>query len=322
MTTYLVTGGCGFIGSHLVEKLLSRGHQVRIIDNLSTGTRTNLPNNAKVIIGDIRDKKLLIKIMNGVDGCFHLAASESNDSSINQWSESHTINLTGTINVLEAATKANKYPVPVVYASSASVYGDNANMTLSENAKLRPLNSIGVDKLGCEMHARVAGIIYKLPTMGFRMFNVYGAHQNSDLNHGGVIEAFCKQILQGTNININGKGFQSRDFVYVKDVVKFLYEGMKYTNTNAPIFNVCTGKATSIQQLVQILFSIAGYTVPIAYKKAALDDFQSPIGDPSLSAKLLKLSADIKLGDGLKELFLAMYNSNVDRKVCLTNIGT
>ena len=309
MAKYLVTGGCGFIGSHLVEELLARRHKVIVIDDLSTGKLSNLPKHVKVIVGDIRDKILIRSVMQGVDGCFHLAAIASVERSTNEWFNTHSINLSGTINVFDAARASNENPIPVVYASSAAVYGDNASIPLSENAKLRPLSAYGADKLGCELHARIAGVVHNLPTMGFRFFNVYGSRQDPNSPYSGVISIFSQRISQGKNINIFGEGNQIRDFVYVKDVIKFLCKGMLDARICAPVYNVCSGKSTSLKQLIKTLFTIAGYIVPISYKRARIGDIQSSIGDPLLSAKILNVRAQVKLGDGLKETYHSLNNA-------------
>lgn len=179
MGTYLVTGGCGFIGTHLCESLMSSGHKVRIIDNLSTSTISDSLDGCEVIIRDICDKKLLEHAMNNVDACFHLAGiSSEEDFGIN-------INDTTTCgmkNILFAAQK-NKFrnAIPVIYSSSAIVYGDNASLQLNENDAVRPTNGYSVDKICSELYARVANIHYNIPRTGLRLFNVYGPGQSRHL---------------------------------------------------------------------------------------------------------------------------------------------
>lgn len=175
MARYLVTGGCGFIGSHLVDALVAAGHDVRILDDLSTGKRANVPGIDDIVIGDVSDANVVANAMAGMDGCFHLAAIASVQRLNEEWGLTHRVNLTGAVNVFDAARNANPAgPVPVVYASSAAVYGDNPAVPLTEDAEKRPLTAYGADKLGCEQHARVAGNVHGVPTTGFRCFNIYG----------------------------------------------------------------------------------------------------------------------------------------------------
>ena len=224
MALYLVTGGCGFIGSHLVEDLLNRGHRVRILDDLSTGKRSNLPAGApsrqcELITGDVIDRELVERCFEGVDHCFHLAAVASVQRSNEDWSGTHRINLTGAINIFDAARRQR---VPVVYASSAAVYGDNADTPLQESAQLRPLTAYGADKLGCELHARVASLVHSVPTTGLRFFNVYGPRQCASSPYSGVISIFADRLTRAEPLVVFGDGEQTRDFIFVKDVVAFL----------------------------------------------------------------------------------------------------
>ena len=151
MALYLVTGGCGFIGSHLADALVAAGHGVRILDDLSTGKRENAPHAAEIVVGDVADAAAVRRAMAGVAGCFHLAAIASVARSNEDWAGTHRVNLTGAINVFDAARAQAGGPVPVVYVSSAAVYGDNPNVPLAEDAATRPLTAYGADKLGCEL---------------------------------------------------------------------------------------------------------------------------------------------------------------------------
>src|ERR1700760_1292517 len=157
MALYLVTGGAGFIGSHLVDALLARGDRVRVLDDLSTGKRENLDSRAVLTVGDVADAEAVAKAMDGVDGCFHLAAIASVELGNRDWLGTHRTNLTGAITVFDAARRAQPgRTVPVVYASSAAIYGDNPDLPLAETAAPRPMSAYGADKLGCELHGRGA----------------------------------------------------------------------------------------------------------------------------------------------------------------------
>ena len=180
MKRWLVTGGCGFIGSHLVDALLARGDTVRILDDLSTGKRHDVLAGAELRVGDVADRDEVARALTGVDGCFHLAAVASVERCTQDWLGSHRTNLTGTVTVFDAARSAGPSPLPVVYASSAAVYGDNPHVPLSETATTRPLSAYGADKLACEFHAQVAWGVHRVPNLGLRFFNVYGPRQDTE----------------------------------------------------------------------------------------------------------------------------------------------
>lgn len=310
MRTFLVTGGCGFIGSHLVDALLAEGHTVRVLDDLSTGKRSNLDSRAELIIGDVGDKTTVREAINGADGCFHLAAVSSVEKSIEDWTGTHVTNLTGAINVFDAArTCRGQEPAAVVYASSAAVYGDNASMPLTEGAAPRPLTAYGADKLGCEQHARVAGLIHQVPTTGFRFFNVYGPRQDPHSPYSGVISIFAERILSGQSITVFGDGQQIRDFIYVSDIVSFLLAGMKCASTSAPVYNACTGSGTNIVQLARSLASVNGISVDIKTAPARAGDIRVSLGDPNLAQAKLGVQANVNLGAGLRETLRSLNSA-------------
>jgi UDP-glucose 4-epimerase len=299
MATYLVTGGCGFIGSHLVDNLLEQGHSVRVLDNLSTGQRQNLSSDADLIVGDIADTALVRSAMDKVSGCFHLAAVAPSHETAEDWFGSHRVNLAGTINILDAARLRS---TPIIYASSAAVYGDNADVPLREHASVRPLSAYGADKLGSEMHARVASLVHGVPTVGLRLFNVYGPRQNPLSPYSGVISQFVKQITEDGMITIHGDGEQTRDFVYVDDVVRFLQKAMDKAVSQPAVFNVCTGSPTRVKHLAQMLISIVGSRVPVRYTGLRCGDIRSSVGDPTRSRNVLESRAETPLAEGLRQL--------------------
>src|ERR1700733_639115 len=248
MSTYLVTGGAGFIGSHLCDALVARGDTVRVLDDLSTGHRSNLPVSATLIEGDVADLALAAQALEGVDGCFHLAAIASVEKGVTDWLGTHRANMTGTITLFDAIRR-QRSKIPVVYASSAAVYGDVT--PTSETAPRVPLSAYGADKYGCELHARVASHVHGIPTVGLRFFNVYGPRQDPLSPYSGVISIFCERISRGAAIDVNGDGGQTRDFVYVADVVRALLAAMHLRPTDAPAFNVCTGNPISVLDLAR-----------------------------------------------------------------------
>jgi len=301
MAYYLVTGGCGFIGSHLVESLTNDGHKVVVIDDLSTGLNEDILGDSQLVVGDIRDCDLINYFMARVDGCFHLAAVASVEKSREHWVECHTTNQTGTIAILEAAKKTC---TPVVYASSAAVYGNNAETPLNEGAVTNPINAYGADKHGCELHAKIASMIHGVPTMGLRLFNVYGPRQDPLSPYSGVISIFCDRVLRGLDINIYGDGKQSRDFVHVLDAVNFLRHGMERVSLSPSVVNVCTGRATTIMQLVGTISHITDAEPKVNFLPARPGDILISIGCPKKSARELGIKANCDIYKGLQSILI------------------
>jgi UDP-glucose 4-epimerase len=297
---YLVTGGCGFIGSHLCDGLLARGDGVRVLDDLSTGKRENVPSELELIRGDVADADLVRAAMEGVDGCFHLAAVASVERGNQNWLGSHRTNLTGAITVFDAARQAKDgSPVPVIYASSAAVYGDNPEVPLTEESAVRPLSAYGADKLGCELHARVAGHVHGVPTVGLRFFNVFGPRQDPKSPYSGVISIFCDRLRAGRSIVIHGDGGQTRDFVYVADVVAALLAAMRTRPDGNPVFNVCSGRMTSVLDLAQTIAGLCGVAPDIDFQPPRGGDIRNSLGNPERAAARLGVRAAIDLRTGL-----------------------
>ena len=296
MAKYLVTGGAGFIGSHLAKALLAKGNDVVVLDNLSTGRREKVPKGARLVVGDILDSALVQKLMAGVDGCFHLAAIASVQRSVEDWSGTHRVNLTGTINLLDAARAAR---IPVIYASSAAVYGDQTRFPIVEDAAKVPATAYGADKLGCELHAAVAGATFGAPTAGFRFFNVYGPGQDPHSPYSGVISIFAERLARNQPITIFGDGRQVRDFVHVSDVVRHLIAALDVAAPSAPVFNVCTGRPTSIEQLARLMHGLLGSRSEIVMAPARAGDIRVSLGSPRRATDALGISADCQIEEGL-----------------------
>jgi UDP-glucose 4-epimerase len=308
MALYLVTGGAGFIGSHLVDALLARGDRVRVLDDLSTGKRENLSPAAELIVGDVADAAQVAGAMAGVDGCFHLAAIASVQLGNQDWLGTHRTNLTGAITIFDAARRAMPdRTVPVVYASSAAVYGDTADMPLAETAATRPLSAYGADKLGCELHGRVAGHVHGVRTVGCRFFNVYGPRQDPGSPYSGVISIFFNRIGAGQGITIFGDGGQTRDFIYVGDVVQALLAAMRQEKAQTAVFNICTGRRTSLLQLAAAVGRVFGREPMIAFGETRVGDIRESLGNPALARTVLGFAADIPLDDGLR--MMAAYDA-------------
>jgi len=299
---FLITGGAGFIGSHLVDALSRAGHQIRVVDDLSTGRRGNLDPRAELIEGDVADPDLMRQAMEGVSGCFHLAAIASVARCTEEWVTTSRTNIAGTISVMDAARRAG--PIPVVYASSAAVYGEQAVLPIHEDLPARPRSAYGADKLAGELHAHAAFIVHRLPSVGFRFFNVYGPRQDPRSPYSGVISIFADRLASGRGITVHGDGGQTRDFIAVADIVRFLRAGMAriQRTPEALVLNACTGHATSIRMLAETLGGLLGSNAPPDQAPARDGDIRASVGDPSRAARLLGTSASVALADGLREL--------------------
>jgi UDP-glucose 4-epimerase len=308
MGTYVVTGGAGFIGSHLVDSLLWQGHNVRVVDDLSTGELGNLPPGAQCVVGDVADQALLRHVFTGADGCFHLAAVANVMLSNEKWVDTHRTNQSGTVAVLQAACNAGR--VPVVYASSAAVYGDHGAIRLHEGLPARPISAYGADKFGSELHARVAWLVHQTPSIGLRFFNVFGPRQNAFSPYSGVISIFARRLLAGHELTVFGDGQQTRDFIFVADVVSHLRAAMDFVidgnEPSAHVLNVCTGLGTSILSLADSLGDIAGRTPRIRFAPARPGDVRASVGNPCAARVRLRTSHSFALADGLSALLGAM----------------
>ena len=298
MASYLVTGGAGFIGSHLVEALIADGHCVRVLDDLSTGRRHNIPDKAEFIKADITDTDVVGRAFDGIDGCFHLAAIASVDRCNREWLRTHQVNLSGTINVLNAA-RCRQGEVPVVYASTAAVYGNGSAVPVSEESSAVPISAYGADKRGCELRARAAGLTFGIRTVGLRFFNIYGPRQDPRSPYSGVIAIFLDRLRRGEPIEILGDGLQVRDFTYVGDAVAALKRAMPAANASAPLFNVCTGNGITIRQLAKSIAGLCGTELVAYYAPARRGEIPISIGDPRHAAEMLGFSAGTSLAQGL-----------------------
>jgi UDP-glucose 4-epimerase len=308
VTTYLVTGGAGFIGSHLCDALLARGGTVRVLDDLSTGRRENLPAGVELIEGDVADATVVRSAVDGVDGCFHLAAVASVERGVTDWLGTHRVNLTGAITLFDAIGRLPA-KIPVVYASSAAVYGDAASVPIAETAERSPLSAYGADKYACELHARVAQHVHGVPAIGLRLFNVYGPRQDPQSPYSGVISIFCERIRRGAPIEIYGDGGQTRDFVFVADVITALLAAMHLQPTDAPVFNVCTGIATSVLDLARMIAELAGTGLDVRHQPPHVGDIRHSTGSPASSQAALSLPEPVALRTGLAQVLDWLANS-------------
>ncbi|MCR0985115.1 NAD-dependent epimerase/dehydratase family protein [Roseomonas populi] len=297
MAMFLVTGGCGFIGSHLCAALRARGHGVRVLDDLSSGSEANLAPGSKLLLGDVCQPMALREALAGVDGCFHLAAIASVQRGERDWLGAHRTNLSATIALLEAARGLR---IPVVYASSAAVYGSNGSLPLHEDSATRPLSAYGADKLGCEQHARVAGHVHGVPTVGLRFFNVFGPRQDPASPYSGVISIFCDRLLRNEPLTVFGDGEQTRDFIFVEDVVRALLAAMDHVDIAAPVYNICTGHGVSVLELASLVAELCGVKAEIVRQPARAGEVRHSIGSALRARERLGLGSTVAIQDGLE----------------------
>lgn len=311
MGAFVITGGAGFIGSHLADAVLAAGFDVRVVDDFSTGRIENCNGRCEVLRGDVCDPKLLQRAMVGAIGCFHLAAIASVARGNEDWLGTHRVNLGGTVAVLDAARRAGG--IPVVYASSAAVYGGLTGVA-DETSAAAPLTAYGADKRGSELHARAGTLVHGVPTLGLRFFNVYGPRQDPNSPYSGVISIFANAIAAGRPIQIHGDGQQTRDFVYVGDIVEFLCAGMRAlrdgrdieAECGSSVLNACTGRETSIADLAWTIGHLLGCEPQIHHGPARAGDIARSVGAPGRAAAVLGLVARTELRDGLSQTLTSL----------------
>ncbi|MEO1292269.1 MAG: NAD-dependent epimerase/dehydratase family protein [Pseudomonadota bacterium] len=308
MAQYLVTGGAGFIGSHLARALLASGHRVRILDDLSTGSRDKAPSGAELIVGDVANPAAVRVAAMGCDGIFHLAAIASVQRCNEDWLGAHRTNLGGTIAVFEAAKALGG--APVVWASSSAVYGDTDRVPIDESTPPHPLTAYGADKLGGELHAVPAAGIHGVPSAALRLFNVYGPDQDATSPYSGVIALFASKMSAGETVSIHGDGLQSRDFIYVADVVTTFVAAMDHLADAARagdrpaslVANVGTGHETTVLALAETIRTLSGSASDITFGPERRGDIRRSVSDPSRLEALLGIAAQTELKTGLSEL--------------------
>ncbi len=297
----LVTGGAGFIGSHLVDALLIEGCDVTVIDDLSTGHLSNLEHIKESILfykGDIRNQELLIKASKDCDIIFHLAAIVSVPLTVNNPIDSATVNGMGTLYVLEAARKNNVKQV--VLASSCAVYGDDPAVPKNEYMIPKPKSPYAVQKLTSEFYARLYFDLYNLKTVSLRYFNVYGPRQDPSSPYSGVISIFMVKAFSETPPVIYGDGNQYRDFVFVEDVVKANLLAANSDEANGKTFNIGTGKFVRIKRLWETISQIAGLNIEPEYEPPRPGDILESVANIDNVKKDLEFTPTHSLEKGLE----------------------
>lgn len=302
---YLVTGGAGFIGSHIVESLLNEGKSVRVIDNYSTGKKANLEllehrPGLEILEGDIRDFAVLEEVMDGIEGIFHQAAMVYVEKSINMPAESFSNNCLGTFNVFEAARK--KGIGKIIFASSAAVYGHEYTQPVPEDIPCRPGSPYALDKYYAENLASIYFRLYGLESVALRYFNVFGPRQNHESPYSGVISVFRSNISAGQIPTIQGDGTQTRDFIYIKDVARANLLAMKTPINNAVTMNIGTGVSTSILALLKNIYRLAGRNCEYHTDKPREGDIKHSVANIEIAKKILNWRPAYTLDTGLAEM--------------------
>jgi UDP-glucose 4-epimerase len=275
----LISGGAGFIGSHLVESLLAAGDRVRVLDNLSTGKRENLPQHERLefIEGDVREAALVQRCVAGMDAVVHLAAVASVQASIDDPIRTHQVNFDGTLNLLEAARRHGVRRF--LYACSAAIYGDAAAVPVAEDSAPNPLSPYAVDKLAGEYYLLHYHRKYNLAATSFRFFNIYGPRQDPSSPYSGVISIFVDRLLRNEPVTIFGDGSQTRDFVYVGDLAALLVRAVHGAGGAGGVFNVGTGRRHSLQQLLDHLERLSGRKIERRFDAPRLGDIRHSCAD-------------------------------------------
>lgn len=301
---YLVTGGAGFIGSHLVEALLARGAEVTVLDNFSTGIKGNVPDKARLVVGHAGDAALLDQLLPGCNGIFHLAAVSSVQASLDRPVEVHEDNLTATLALLEAA---RRHHVPrFVFSSSAAVYGDTHGKAAKEDMKSNPLSHYAVQKLAGEYYCQVYAQVYGLETVCLRYFNIFGPRQRADSPYSGAIAKFLDAARVERAPSIFGDGSQTRDFCPVGNVVAANIAAMTKpaADISGAIFNIGTGNSVSIREIVDVIRKMFPRTPEPQFLPARSGEVPHSRADISLAREKLGYRPPADFISALKELVL------------------
>ncbi|HUV39867.1 MAG TPA: SDR family oxidoreductase [Planctomycetota bacterium] len=301
MSLHLVTGGAGFIGSHIAEELLRQGERVRIIDNLCTGKRENvegLPGEVEFVEGDICDASLVTKAVRGVEVVYHEAAIPSVPRSVDDPFTTNRASVDGTLRVLLAARDAKVRRI--VYASSSSVYGEDKTLPAVESLPTVPISPYGVAKLAGELYTRVAHACYGLETVVLRYFNVFGPRQDPHSSYAGVTPIFVREMLAGRTPTIFDDGEQTRDFTYVANVVQANLKAASAPGAPGRVFNAAAGVQTSVNRLYRLIADLLDFTAPPKYAPPRPGDIKHSLADISAARETLGYDPDVSLEDGLR----------------------
>jgi len=321
----LVTGGAGFIGSHLVDRLIAEGSDVTVIDNFDTGQPSNLSGhkNLRIVKGDIRDYALIRRTMGDVDAVFHEAALVSVVLSVQDPIVANEINVAGTLNLLKASSDLGVKRF--VYASSAAIYGNTPTARKKEDVPTDPTSPYGMSKLAAEKYAKIFYELYGLETVSLRYFNVYGPRQRFDEKwaYGGVINIFLDRLLKNMLPVVHGDGEQTRDFVYVKDVVEANMLALKTRGAAGEVFNIGTGKRTTVNKVAQLLKQMTNKeNLENVHADSRPGDVRHGYANISKAERILNYVPKFSIEQGLTELvnwYTQKTKHQITRKKAATN---
>jgi UDP-glucose 4-epimerase len=302
MAQYLVTGGAGFIGSHLCRRLLADGHAVRVIDDLSSGQRDNLADiidEVELVVGDLRDEALLDKVLRGVDYALHHAAVASVQTSVERPLFEQEVNAVGTLRFFEAARRAGVGRV--VFAASAAAYGNNPTVPKREQMIPEPESPYAISKVMGEYYARVYSQLYGLQVVCLRYFNVFGPRQDPSSPYSGVISIFAERMLKGEAPVIFGDGGQSRDFVYVDNIVEANMHACTTPEAAGRLYNIGCERSVSILELVTALNEILGTALDPVFNPARQGDVRVSLADIAQARTQLGYEPIVHFAEGLQQ---------------------
>ncbi len=302
-----ITGGAGFIGSHIAEECVKKGYEVIVFDNFSTGKKENLSfmknnhnSSLKIVKGDVANYEEVSNAVKGCDAVFHEAAVASVQKSIENPHATFESNAKGTLNVLEAS---RNYGVKkVIFACSAAIFGDHPEIPKREDSPVLPKSPYGADKYISEVYLRLYNELYNLTTISLRYFNVFGPRQDPSSPYSGVISIFTSRIAQGKDITVFGDGKQYRDFIYVKDVVQANMLALEKIHSGFHYYNVGYGKATDLNTLIAILQRIYNKDIKVNYAEARAGDIKESVTDPSKIIRELGFTPRYSVEEGLRML--------------------
>ena len=304
MGSVLVTGGAGFIGSHLAQTLVARGCRVTVLDNLASGYLENLEDfrrDIEFVEGDIRDSTLLSRVMQNCDVVFHQAAVVSVTKTVEDPVGSTSVNDMGTLSVLETARQNGVKRV--VMASSSAVYGDDPRLPKVESMQPKPLTPYAVQKLTNELYGGLYFELYGMETVCLRYFNVFGPRQDPSSPYSGVISIFMQRAAEASAPVIYGDGEQTRDFVFVGDVVQANIQAATQDKAPGEVFNVGTGMAISVNELWATISRLAGCDAEPTYEPARTGDIVHSLADAQRAGEMVDFKATVALADGLSKTF-------------------
>jgi len=304
---YLVTGGAGFIGSHIVHTLLEQGANVRVLDNFSTGKRENLADlteqfsagRFEVHEGDLRDRAFVRTAVRDVDVIFHQAAFVSVPESMEKPQDCFDVNVTATVSLFDAAREAGVRRV--VVASSAAVYGESDALPLEETTPTQSLSPYAASKRTDEIYAQLYTQAFGLDVVALRYFNVYGPRQRPDSMYAAAVPIFVRRLLDGKPITIFGDGGQTRDLINVRDVVRANLVASEHPNAPGRVFNVCTGQETRLLDLLEVLYDLFPNALEAVFAEPRTGDIYRSVGSPEFTARTIGFRSEVTLDEGLKE---------------------